>query len=51
MLQSYVFFMKISTKDLHSLKVYPTFAPHFRGNAGLILLKGSLGEWLKPPVC
>ena len=34
-------------KDLRTSKLLHIFAPRLRENAG----KGSLGEWLKPPVC
>ena len=42
-------YLKKSAKGLH-ISIYPLiFAPRLRDNASE--KEGSLGEWLKPPVC
>ena len=43
---------KKTRKNLELLKKNNTFAPHLTGRRFLYRrIKGSLGEWLKPPVC
>ena len=48
--QTALFFIFLA-KKFGDLEKSRTFAPRLRDNATAQSGKGSLGEWLKPPVC